>query len=71
MILKNEKSVNLFYFNLYLKGPSINDVTALGVGGIKDFVTTVLKLLLKCVTFGEVGVKNYQKLCDVIYGRPV
>ena len=25
------------------KGPSINDVTALGEGDIKDFVTTVLK----------------------------
>ncbi len=26
-----------------LRGPSTNDVTALGGGGIKDFVTIVLK----------------------------
>ncbi len=43
-----------------------------GGGGIKEFVTTVLKvLLIKSVTMGGGGVKNYQKLRDVIYGRPL
>jgi hypothetical protein len=41
-------------------------------GGIKDFVTLVLKaLLLKCVTMGGGGVKNCQKFRDVIDGRPL
>jgi len=41
-------------------GPSINDVTALGGGGINDFVTTVLKppKWLKIMTMARKGVKN-------------
>ncbi len=50
------------------QGPSINDVTALVGGGIKDFNSTKA-FLLKSVRIGGEGVKNYQKLRDVIYGR--
>ncbi len=51
------------------KGPSLNDVTALGLGGMKDFVTTVLKPDY-LVTMGRRVVKNYQQQRDVIYGQP-
>ncbi len=40
-------------------------------GGINDFVTIVLKPLYKKRDDGGRGVKNYQKLRDVIYGRPL
>jgi hypothetical protein len=43
-----------------VKGLSINDVTALGGGGMKDFVTTVA-LSLKIVTMGGGGVKIIKK----------
>jgi hypothetical protein len=47
-------------------GSSINDVTALGGGGIKkNFVTTVL--LPKSMTMGEGGIKKDPNLRDVIY----
>jgi hypothetical protein len=38
---------------------SMNDVTVLGGGGVKDFLTS------------SRGVKKYQMLSDVIYGRPL
>ncbi len=41
--------------------PFINDVTALGGGGIKDFVTTVLKLITKKHNDGGGGVESYPK----------
>ena len=40
---------------------------ASGGGGVKDFVTIVLKGMTK----GGGGVKNCLKLRDVIYGRPL
>ncbi len=46
------------------KVSSINDVTALVAGGVKDSVTTILNLVLKSVTIG-LGVRNFQKLSDV------
>ncbi len=48
------------------KGTSINDVTALR--GINDFVITII---IKKRNDGGEGVKNYQKLRDIIYGRPL
>ena len=46
--------------------------TVLG-GGVKDFVTTVLKSSLntKSITMGSMGIKNCLKLRDVNYGRPL
>ncbi len=52
-------------------GASINDVTALGGRGYEGFCDNSIKALLKSVTTGGRGVKNYQKLRDVIYGRPL
>ncbi len=53
------------------KGPSINDVTALGERGYQGFCDNSNRAtLIKSVTMGGGGVKNYQKLRDVIYGRP-
>jgi hypothetical protein len=56
-------------------GPSINDVTALGGApgrGYQGFCDNSTKaLLIKSMTMGRGGVKNYQKLRDVIYGRPL
>ncbi len=53
-------------------GPSINDVTALGGRGYQEFCDNSTKaLLIKSVTMGEGGVKNYEKLRDVNYGRPL
>jgi hypothetical protein len=46
-------------------GLSIKDVTALGGGGIKDFVTTVKPYYLN----GGNGCQNYQKLRYIIYGQ--
>ncbi len=54
-----------------VKGSSINDVTALGGEGINDFVTIELKPCNKTRDDGGRGVKNYQILRDVIYGRPL
>ena len=49
-------------------GLSINDVTVLGGGVTKDFMTTVL--VIKSVSIGEgCGVKHYLKLRGVINGR--
>ena len=39
-------------------------------GGLNDFVMRPKALLQKSVTMGE-GVKNRQKLTDVIYGQPL
>ena len=51
-------------------GSSINDVTVLGGRGYQGFCDDSTKaLVLKSVTMGGGGVKNYQKLRDVIYGR--
>jgi hypothetical protein len=49
-------------------GPSINDVTALGGWGIKDFVTAALKSM---TMGGGRGCQNFSKLRDIIYGRPL
>jgi hypothetical protein len=49
--------------------PSINDVTALGYRGFSDNSSKALALNDGGST-GK-GVKNYQKLRDVIYGRPL
>jgi hypothetical protein len=52
-------------------GPSINDVTALGGRGYQGFCNNSTKaLLIKTVMMGGGGVKNYQKLRDVIFERP-
>ncbi len=52
------------------KGSSINDVTAIGGGGVKDFVTTVLKLSNeKRNDRGGRGCQKNPNLYDVIYGR--
>ncbi len=54
------------------KGPTINDVTAIGGRGYQGFWDNSTKaLLIKSVTIGGGGVKNYQKLRDVIYERPL
>ncbi len=54
------------------KGLSINDVTALGGRGYQGFCDNSTKvLLIKSVTMGGGGVENYEKLRDVIYGRPL
>ena len=58
-------SVNFIYF---VHKSSINHVTSLDEG-VKDFATTALELKTKKCDDGSRGVKNYQKLCDVIYGR--
>jgi hypothetical protein len=56
----------------YDKGSSINDVTVLGGRGYQGFCDDSTKaLVLKSVTIGGGGVKNYQKIRDVIYGRPL
>ncbi len=55
-----------------IQGPSINDVTALGGRGYRGFCDNSSKaLLIKSVTMRGGGVKNYEKLRDVIYGRPL
>ncbi len=55
-----------------LKGPSINDVTALGGRGYQGFCdNSTYAFVLKSVTMGGGGVKNYLKQRDVIYGRPL
>ncbi len=52
------------------KGSSINEVTALGGRGYQGFCDNSTKaLVIKSVTMGGGGVKNYQILRDVIYGR--
>jgi hypothetical protein len=52
------------------KGQSINDVTALEGRGYQGFCdNSTNALLLNSLTMGGGGVKNYQKLRDVIYGR--
>ena len=44
----------------------------LGGRGYQGFCDDSTKaLVLKSVTMGGGGVKNYQKLCDVIYGQPL
>ncbi len=51
---------------------AVHDVTALGGRGYQGFCDSSIKaLLLKSVTTGGGGVINYQKLRDVIYGRPL
>ncbi len=54
------------------KASSINDVTALR-GGVSRIVWQqyTKALVLKSVTMGKGGVKNFQKLYDIIYGRPL
>jgi hypothetical protein len=53
------------------RGPSINDVTALGGRGYQGFCDNSTKNLInKKREDGGRGVKNYQKLRDVIYGQP-
>ena len=47
---------------------SINDVTVLE--GIYDFDDSSKALVIKSVTMGGGGVKNYPELRDVIYGQP-
>ncbi len=46
-----------------LNGPSINDVTVLGGGGIKDFVTTTLKPYYYIRGGGRMGVLKIIKNC--------
>ncbi len=54
-----------------LRGSSINDVTALGGREYLGFCEDSTKaLVIKSVTKGGGGVKNYQILREVIYGRP-
>ena len=53
------------------KGSSINDVTVLGGGGQGFFDDSTKALVTKRLTMGGEGVKNCQKLRDVIYGRPL
>ncbi len=61
-----------YLFSRSSVGPSINDVTALGGRGYKGFCDNSTKaLVLKSVTMGGASVINYQKLRDVIYGRPL
>ena len=38
---------------------------------VKDFVTTILTLVIKSVTMVGGCVKNFPKLCDVINGQPI
>ena len=53
-------------------GLSINDVIASGGRGYQGFCDHSTKaLVLKSVMMGRGGVKNYQKLHDVIYERPL
>jgi hypothetical protein len=53
-------------------GWSINDVTALGGRRYQGFCDNSTKAsLLNCMTIGGGSIKNYQKLCEVIYGRPL
>jgi hypothetical protein len=52
-------------------GPSINDVTALGGRGIKDFVTTVLKPYYLKRDDGGRGVKNYQNCVMSFMDDPI
>jgi hypothetical protein len=67
-----DKNCIIKNYTLYQqKGPSINDVTALGGRGYQGFCDNSTKaLLIKSVTMGGGGVKNYEKLRDVSYGRP-
>ena len=51
-------------------GLSTNDVTATGVGGQGFYDDSTKALLLESVAMGR-GVKNCQKLCDVIYWQPL
>ena len=54
------------------KGSSINDVTALRWKGYQGFCNNSTKaLVLKGVTMGGGGVKNYPKSRNVIYGWPL
>ena len=53
-------------------GSSINDVTVLEGRGYQGFCDDSAKaLVLKSVTMGGGGVKNYRKMRDVLYGRPL
>ncbi len=54
------------------KGSSINDDMAGGGRGYQWFCDDITKaLVMKSVTMGGGGVKKYQILRDVIYGRPL
>jgi hypothetical protein len=62
------KSLNVTWYN----GSSIIDVAALGKRGYQGFCDYSTKdLILKSVMMGGEGVKKYQVLHDVIYGRPL
>ena len=53
----------------FIWGSSTNDVTVLGGRGYQGFCDNSTKaIVLKRVTMGGGGVKNYPKLRDVIYG---
>jgi hypothetical protein len=53
----------------YKKG--IDDITVFGGGGVKNFVTSTIALLLKSLKMVGGGVKNHRKLLGVIYGLPL
>ncbi len=46
------------------QGSSLNDVTALGGGGIVDFLITVIKIVIKKHVDGERGYQKKTKLRD-------
>ena len=65
-------SIRSSFLEQWAKGPSINEVTVLGGRRYQGFCDYSNKaLVLKTVTERGRGVKNYQKLRDVIYGRPL